>query len=123
MDILELESNQVEADSRIILHIDQLIQNRYFNIVVKSIDSDVIILCIYYASLCGLEKLFVDATVPKNPTKIIDCKFIHNELIDKYGVNPLHFLIVYALSGCDTCSFIRNISKKKRYANTFRSTN
>ena len=112
VDIFELETNQVEADSRIILHIDQLIQDCYFNIVVKSMDSDVVILCIYYASLCGLEKLLVDATVPKKPKKIIDCTHIHNELIDKYGVNPLHFLIIYALSGCDTCSFVRNISKK-----------
>ena len=75
-------------------------------------DSDVVILCIYYASLCGLERLLVDATVPKKPKKIIDCTQIHNELIDKYGVNPLHFLIIYALSSCDTCSLIRNISKK-----------
>ncbi len=78
----------------------------------KSIDTDVIILCIYYASLCGLQKLFVDATVPKKPPKIIDCTYIHNELIDTYGVNPLLFLIVYVLFSCDTCSFIRNISKR-----------
>lgn len=112
VDITELETNQIEADSCIILHIDKLIEDCYFNIVVKSMDSDVIILCIYYTSLCGLEKLFVDATVPKKKPKIIDYTYINNELINKYGVNPLHFLIIYALSGCDTCSFIRNISKK-----------
>jgi len=43
-------------------------------------------------------------------TKI--CTYIYNEFIDKYGVNPLLFLIVYALAGCDTCSFIRNSSKR-----------
>lgn len=112
IDLFELESNQIEADSRIILHIDQLIQNSFFNIVVKSIDTDIVVLCIYYASLSGLQKLFVDATVPKKPPKIIDCTYIHNELIDTYAVNPLLFLIVYVLSGCDTCSFIRNISKR-----------
>ncbi len=113
VDVIELESNQIEADSRIILHIDHLLQNCYSNIVVKSIDTDVIILCIYYAFLPRLETLFVDATVPKKPIKFIDCTNIHNLLIDKYGVNPLQLLIVYALSGCDTCSFIRNVSKKK----------
>ncbi len=113
VDIVELESNHIEADSRLILHIDQLIQSSYLNIVVKSIDTDVIILCIYYASLPRLENLLVDATVPKKAKKIIDCTYIHNQLIDKYYVNPLQFLIIYALSGCDTCSFIRNVSKKK----------
>jgi hypothetical protein len=112
MDIIELESNQIEADSRIILHINDLIQNFFFNIVVKSIDTDVIILCIYHSSFNGLEKLVVDATLPKKPSKIMDCTYIHNKLIHQYGVNPLHFLIVYALSGCDTCSFTRNISKR-----------
>ncbi|CAM4964899.1 unnamed protein product [Rotaria socialis] len=112
IDMLELESNHVETDSRLILHVDQLIQNGFFNIVVKSIDSDVIILCIYYAYLPGLEKLVVDATLPKKSLKIIDCTYIHNELIDNFGVNPVLLLIVYALSGCDTCSFTRNISKR-----------
>ncbi|CAF3090354.1 unnamed protein product, partial [Rotaria sp. Silwood2] len=79
---------------------------------IKSIDTDVIILCIYHASLCGLRSLLVDATLPKKQLKVIDCKFIHDELIDRYGVNPLIFLIVYALSGCDTCSFTRNVSKR-----------
>ncbi|CAF4252684.1 unnamed protein product, partial [Rotaria sp. Silwood2] len=112
VDVIELESNQIEADSRMILHIDQLIQNSFFNITVKSIDTDVIILCIYYASLLNLEKLIVDATVPKKTPKFIDCTYINNELIDKCGVDPILLLIVYALSGCDTCSFIRNISKR-----------
>ncbi|CAF1468756.1 unnamed protein product, partial [Rotaria sordida] len=111
-DLIELESNQIEADSRIILHIDHILHNYIFNVVVKSIDTDVIILCIYHASLFGLHSLFVDATLPKKQFKVIDCKFIHDELIDRYGVNPLIFLIVYALSGCDTCSFIRNVSKR-----------
>ncbi|CAF3343763.1 unnamed protein product, partial [Rotaria sp. Silwood2] len=79
---------------------------------IKSIDTDVIILCIYHVSLCGLRSLLVDATLPKKQLKVIDCKFIHDELIDRYGVNPLIFLIVYALSGCDTCSFTRNVSKR-----------
>ena len=113
VEIFELECNHVEADSRLILHIDQLIQLSYSNIIVKSIDTDVTILCIYYASLPRLEKLLVDATVPKKTKKIIDCTYIHNQLIDTYHVNPLQLLIVYALSGCDTCSFIRNVSKKK----------
>ncbi|CAF4094858.1 unnamed protein product [Rotaria sordida] len=112
VDVFELQSNHVEADTRMIFHIDQLIQNSYFNITVKSIDSDVLILCIYYASLLCLQKLIVDATVPKKPPKIIDCTYIHNALIDKYHVNPLCFIIIYALSGCDTCSFTRNISKR-----------
>ncbi|CAF4865364.1 unnamed protein product [Rotaria sp. Silwood1] len=111
-DLIELESNQIEADSRIILHIDHILHNYIFNVVVKSIDTDVIILCIYHASLFGLHSLLVDATVPKKQFKVIDCKFIHDELIDRYGVNPLIFLIVYALSGCDTCSFTRNVSKR-----------
>jgi hypothetical protein len=123
MNMIELESNQIEADSRIILHIDQLIRNTFVNIVVKSIDSDVIMLCIYYASLSGLQKLIVDATVPKKPPKIIDCTYIHNELIDKFRVNPILLLVVYALSGCDTCSFIRNVGKRTFMQTLFDSPN
>jgi len=59
-----------------------------------------------------LQQLIVDVTVPKKLSKIIDCTYIREELINKYGVNPLIFLIVYALSGCDTCSFVRNVSKR-----------
>lgn len=73
IDMIELESNHIEADSRIIFHIDQLSQNSFFHIVVKSIDTDVVILCIYFASLTGFQKLVVDATVPKKPPKLIDC--------------------------------------------------
>ena len=111
-DLIELESNQIEAGSHIILHIDQFTQIYFFDIVVKSVDTDLIVLCIYHASLLGLKTLFVDATLSKKELKVIDCTFIRNELIDRFNVNPLIFLIVYALSGCDTCSFTRNISKR-----------
>lgn len=60
------------------------------------------LLCI---ALTGLQQLYVDAT-----------------LIDKFYVNPLHFLIVYALSGWDICSFVRNISKKKFMQMLFQSS-
>ena len=59
---------------------------------------------LFCIALTGLQQLYVDAT-----------------LIDKFYVNPLHFLIVYALSGCDICSFVRNISKKKFMQMLFRS--
>lgn len=112
VDLMELESNQIEADTRMILHIHELVLNSFLHITVKSIDTDVIILCIYYASLLDLEKLIVDATLPKKASKFIDCTYINNELIDNLGIDPLLLLIVYALSGCDTCSFIRNVSKR-----------
>jgi len=50
MEIFELESNHIEADSRLITYLDHIIQSSYSYVVVKSIDTDVTILCIYSAS-------------------------------------------------------------------------
>ncbi|CAF1007322.1 unnamed protein product, partial [Didymodactylos carnosus] len=111
--LIELESNQVEADTRMMLHINQMMGNNdYDSIVVKSIDTDVVFLCIYYASLIKISMLFVDYSLPQtDKQRYINCTTIQKELIEKYRILPQILLNVYTLSGCDTCSFVRNISK------------
>ncbi|CAF1462449.1 unnamed protein product [Didymodactylos carnosus] len=110
--IYELNSNHIEADTRMLLHVQRVIDTKCKNIVVKSIDTDVVYLRIYYASFIDVKILCVDCTMPqKDKQKFIDCTNISHELVKDYRMNPEILLPVYALSRCDTCSYIRNISK------------
>ncbi|CAF1392749.1 unnamed protein product, partial [Didymodactylos carnosus] len=127
---IELKSNQVEADTRMmLLHIDKIINgvedcNEYDKIVVKSLGTDIIFLCIYYASLVQISMVSVDYSLQRRDkqSRYINCTDVQKELINKHNVLPIVLMNVYALSGCDTCSFIRNISKATFFQTLFNNS-
>ncbi|CAF1476669.1 unnamed protein product, partial [Didymodactylos carnosus] len=111
--IEELECNHIEADTRMLLHA-QVIQSTYVfkKVIIQATDTDVILLCIANAKIIGLEALVVKSL--NTTTKVhtyINSIYIAQEIIDKWHFDPSVLLTLHALSGCDTTSFIRNITK------------
>lgn len=112
-----LESNHVEADTRLFLHVYDVQTDdehgKYSGIVVQSIDTDVFILSIAHVRLIMLSQCFIKRNVSSNKTcKFIDVKEIWRSLQKHWNLTePNILLTIHALSGCDTTSFTRNISK------------
>ena len=81
--------------------------------------TDVILLTIAFASSVGLERTFVKSfdTRSKRNT-IIDARSIAVDM-RRSKIDPIILLILHALSGCDTTSFVKNITKKKLFSTFF----
>ncbi|CAF3137029.1 unnamed protein product [Rotaria socialis] len=116
-----LEFNHEEADTRLVLHLQDAVLYNYKHVCVRSADTDVVFLMISYANTVDLSKVIVDATVRSGQPKYIDCTMIHHQLINKYHIFPEILLALHAISGCDTTSFFRNISKTTFFETYFAS--
>lgn len=82
--------------------------------------TDVILLAIAFASGLGMNSVFIksfDTRTKKNT--IIDVKMIGYDMRRRLKVDPIVLLILHALSGCDTNSFIKGITKKKIFSTFF----
>ncbi|CAF1484646.1 unnamed protein product, partial [Didymodactylos carnosus] len=115
-----LESNHIEADTRMLLHAKVLAIDEYKNVVIQASDTDVVLLSIGYGSVTGLESLVVKSfnTTTKTDTYIYSTR-IAKELKQKFNINPSVLLSLHALSGCDTTSFVKNITKVKFFRTFF----
>lgn len=49
----------------------------------------------------------------------VDAKLIANDLKRRLKIDPIILLILHGLSGCDTTSFIRGITKRKFFSTFF----
>jgi hypothetical protein len=107
-----LLSNHIEADTRMLLHAQAISFDNIRSIVIQANNTDVILLAIAHAfSLC-IDNLIVKSVNMKTKTDTyINVYRIAEELKNKYSINPLLLLVIHALSGSDTTSFIKNITK------------
>jgi hypothetical protein len=82
--------------------------------------TDVILLAAAFGSSVGVGQVSVKTfdTRTKKST-IIDAKGIALDMRRRLKVDPIVLLILHALSGCDTTSFIRGITKKKIFSTFF----
>ncbi|CAF1065604.1 unnamed protein product [Adineta ricciae] len=121
-----LESDHVEADTRIFLHVyDVELDNdkgKFNGIVIQSIDTDVFILALAHVKLMMLPNCYVRKFNSSTKlTSFINIKAIGCLLRIKWNITePTVLLVLHALSGCDSTSFTRNITKKT-YFNTYLS--
>ncbi|CAF1624401.1 unnamed protein product, partial [Adineta ricciae] len=115
-----LESTQIEADTRIILHTNAIsIDEQQKTVFVQASDIDVVLLSIEFSSSIILDQLillFFNMNTKK--TTYIDVKSIGNDLRRQF-IDPHLLLVLHALSGCDTTSFIRNITKENLFQRFF----
>ena len=75
--------------------------------------TDVILLAIAFGSTVGLESVFVKSFDTRTrKTTIINATSIAIDMRSRLKIDPVILLILHALSGCDTTSFIRGITKK-----------
>jgi hypothetical protein len=98
-DAPELVSSQEEADTRLLLHAYHASQKDYPAIVIKSCDTDVFVLALYYASELDVQ-LYLH-TGNRQRTRYVDLTQIATRLGEAIcdALPGLH-----ALTGCDTTS-------------------
>ena len=82
--------------------------------------TDVSLLTIVFGSYLAMDHVFIksfDTRAKKNT--IIDANAIAYDLKRRLNIDPIILLILHALSGCDTTSFIKGITKKKIFSTFF----
>ncbi|CAF1137322.1 unnamed protein product [Didymodactylos carnosus] len=116
-----LESEHVEADTRLFLHVydiradEEDHDRRCDGILVQAADTDIILLSIAFSKLIKIMQIpnFVIKsfnTCTKTHT-FIDITKIGKQLLDRIQIKPSVLLVLHGLSGCDSTSFIKNITK------------
>jgi hypothetical protein len=98
------------------------IPHKILHVCVHRFSTDVILLAIAFGSSIGLHHVFVKSfdTRSKENT-IIDARSIALDMRQRLKIDPIILLILHALSGCDTTSFVKNITKKKFFSTFFKN--
>ena len=115
-DVTDLSANHEEADTRLILHGKDGIQNGYKRVIVICRDTDVLLLLLYHLGRTGAEIWMVSGTSKQK--KCYPVHIIASKLNDDTLENILGF---HAMTGCDTTSSFSGIGKKtcwKQYLET-----
>ena len=104
--------SQEEADTMIMLHVQDAVRKGCQSILIRIVDTDVVVLAIYiFHQLQGLEKLWV-AFGTGNSFKYIPVQEIANSLGEDKSTALLFF---HAFTGCNTDSSFSGIGKKKAW--------
>lgn len=102
---------QEEADSRLFLHVADAVAKGYQKVMVRSVDSDVLVLAVYCATFMTQAELWVEFGVGKNK-RFIAAHKISSEIGDERSkALPL----VHAFTGCDTVSSFAGRGKKTAF--------
>ncbi|CAF1469139.1 unnamed protein product [Rotaria sordida] len=119
-----LVSNHIEADTRLFIHAQAMSFDDIKSIVIQASDTDVIILAIAHALSLNVDNIFVKSfNTRAKLTTYINIREIALRIKYKFSINPIILLVIHALSGCDTTSFIKNISKPNMFRTFFSNTN
>ena len=104
-----------------LLHANVLLVDDYPHVVIQTIHTDVILLAIAKGPCIGLSSLFIHSFNPAAKTNThINCLQIAQELEMTYaGLDLFELLPLHALSGCDSTSFVRNVTKVKFFSTYF----
>ncbi|CAF4064432.1 unnamed protein product [Rotaria sp. Silwood2] len=115
-----LESTQVEVATRLILHTNIISLDQQQNsVLIQSPDPDVVLLAIAFSSSIILDHLVVKLFNTHTKNNIyVDVKYISDDL-RRQSIDPKVLLVLHVLSGCDTTSYIRNITKEKFFQRFF----
>jgi hypothetical protein len=103
-----LPCTQEEADTRIFLHVSDAVKHGYRKVMIRTVDSDVLVLSIVAAQQLGIDQLWVGFATGKSfrylPAHDIACA------LGPEKCAALPFL--HAFSGCDTVSSFAGRGKK-----------
>ena len=118
-EIVSLVSNQEEAEARIMLHCAEAVKRKAKVIVVRSSDTDVLVLLIHHYFAINATQIFLQVGVKgkhTNNTRLIP---VHEIVANLTPVQRNIVLPVYCITGCDTISSFQAIGKKTVF-NVFR---
>lgn len=109
----ELASNQEEADTRMMLHVKYSGNQGAKRLVLVSPDTDVLLLLLHHFFDLGVLELFFKTG--RTTTYVNYTRFIPIHILVEYLTTEQRqiLLSVYCLTGCDTCSALFGIGKKK----------
>ena len=106
--VLDLCSNQEEADTRMLLHADHASPNGHQHIAIKSSDTDVEVLACYYQAFIPTEMTLISGT--RNRSRIVSIPHI----CAKLGPEISQVLrSLYAMTSCDSVSAFSSKGKRK----------
>ena len=100
-----------EADTRCILHVLSCVQEGHTQVVVRTVDTDIVVLSTSVASRLrnyGMEELWISFGTGKDFRHIPIHELARGLGDDRSVVMPLF----HAMTGCDTVSYFANIGKK-----------
>ena len=106
-DVTALSANHEEADTRLILHAKDAVQNNYKRLIVICRDTDVLLLLLYHLGRTKTEVWMVSGTSKQQncyPVQTVASK-LDNDVLE----NILGF---HALTGCDTTLSFSGMGKK-----------
>ena len=104
----ELQSSQEETDTRVVLYCNYAADNDYDYVKVRSPDSDIFFILLYYAADLGIRILFDTDT--GNIRRLLDITKLAKEFTPVYCAG---LLAMHAFTRCDTTSAFKGIGKVK----------
>ena len=106
--VLELCSNQEEADTRMFLHANHASQNGHQCIAIRSSDTDVEVLACYHQAAIHAAIVLISGT--KSRARIVSIQ----QVCEKLGQEMCEVLpSLHAITGCDSVSAFATKGKKK----------
>ena len=99
-------SDQQVADTRVFLHVKEITRKDLKNVMIRTVDTDVLILAISLYQSLGTDNLWVDFGSGKNRSIIQ----IHEVVLDPIKRKGLRFF--FCFTGCDQVSFFAHVSKQ-----------
>ena len=108
--VLELCSNQEEADTRMLLHANHASQNGHQCIAIRSSDTDVEVLACYHQAVIPADIVLISGT--KSRSRIVSIR----RICEKLGHEMCEVLpSLHAITGCDSVSAFATKGKKKAF--------
>ena len=108
--VLDLCSNQEEADTRMFLHANHASQNGHQCIAIRSSDTDVEVLACYHQAAIPADIVLISGT--KSRTRIVSIR----QVCEKLGQEMCEVLpSLHAITGCDSVSAFATKGKKKAF--------
>ena len=104
----ELQSSQEETDTRVVLYCNYAADNDYDYVKVRSPDSDIFFILLYYAADLGIRILFDTST--GNKQRLLDITKLAKDFTPVYCAG---LLAMHAFTRCDTTSAFKCIGKVK----------
>jgi len=92
-----------ETDTRLLLHVADIVKNGMERVIIRTVDSDVLVLCVpYYFLIHDIGELWIAFGTGKN-YRLISANLIAKKLgcIKSAALNGFH-----AFTGCDTASVL-----------------
>ena len=118
-----LVSNHVEADTRLFVHAQAISYENIRSITIQATDTDIIILAIAHALHLDVDNIYIKSFNTKGKIDtFINVREIALTIRQTFSIDPCLLIVIHALSGSDTTSFVRNISKTNMFRTFFSNT-